>query len=306
MYKPKHKKRTVPPRSTSTTKTTKRTITRNNDINIQHRPMLFKKRILPKCQNNIKKMQRKIKEIDKYKKRIQLVNKVIKKLMQHMILLVKRRHLKLCLMIILKKDDFNSLEQFRNKLQFILQYKKTEFASYSNQIYLLEEERQKRKKKIVDIIKGISGLRQDMHSKKTVFETERKAILTEYENIILLTQLHEVNGYDSDEYDEYDDYFNNSSINSSYHKESKRKKNRYRSMEQEQQVKKWRADINSSLSKKYQHLIKKEEDRCNNKIASMRNKLIEKSETQLEIMTRKLQMECKKIKEEIERLQNEQ
>ena len=53
MYKPKHKKRTVPPRSTSTTKTTKRTITRNNDINIQHRPMLFKKRILPKCQNNI-------------------------------------------------------------------------------------------------------------------------------------------------------------------------------------------------------------------------------------------------------------
>ena len=53
-------------------------------------------------------------------------------------------------------------------------------------------------------------------------------------------------------------------------------------------------------------LIKKEEDRCNNKIASMRNKLIEKSETQLEIMTRKLQMECKKIKEEIERLQNEQ
>ena len=71
MYKPKHKKRTVPPRSTSTTKTTKRTITRNNDINIQHRPMLFKKRILPKCQNNIKKMQRKIKEIDKYKKRIQ-------------------------------------------------------------------------------------------------------------------------------------------------------------------------------------------------------------------------------------------
>ena len=77
-------------------------------------------------------------------------------------------------------------------------------------------------------------------------------------------------------------------------------------MEQEQQVKKWRADINSSLSKKYQHLIKKEEDRCNNKIASMRNKLIEKSETQLEIMTRKLQMECKKIKEEIERLQNEQ
>ena len=50
MYKPKHKKRTVPPRSTSTTKTTKRTITRDNDINIQHRPMLFKKRILPKCQ----------------------------------------------------------------------------------------------------------------------------------------------------------------------------------------------------------------------------------------------------------------
>ena len=34
----------------------------HNDINIQHRPMLFKKRILPKCQNNIKKMQRKIKE----------------------------------------------------------------------------------------------------------------------------------------------------------------------------------------------------------------------------------------------------
>ena len=66
-------------------------------------------------------MQRKIKEIDKYKKIIQLVNKVIKKLMQHMLLLVKRRHLKLCLMIILKKDDFNSLEQFRNKLQFILQ-----------------------------------------------------------------------------------------------------------------------------------------------------------------------------------------
>ena len=56
MYKPKHKKRTVPPRSTSTTKTTKRTITRNNDINIQHRPMLFKKRILPKCENNIRKM----------------------------------------------------------------------------------------------------------------------------------------------------------------------------------------------------------------------------------------------------------
>ena len=82
--------------------------------------MLFKKRILPKCRNNIKKMQRKIKEIDKYKKRIQLVSKVIKKLRQHMILLVKRRHLKLCLMIILKKDDFNSLEQFRNKLQFTL------------------------------------------------------------------------------------------------------------------------------------------------------------------------------------------
>ena len=37
-------------------------------------------------------MQRKIKEIDKYKKRIQLVNKVIKKLMQHMILLVKYIH----------------------------------------------------------------------------------------------------------------------------------------------------------------------------------------------------------------------
>ena len=72
MYKPKHKKRTVPPRSTSTTKTTKRTITRNNDINIQHRPMLFKKRILPKCQNNIKKMQRKIKEIDKYKNFLEL------------------------------------------------------------------------------------------------------------------------------------------------------------------------------------------------------------------------------------------
>ena len=250
-----------------------------------------KKQVLPIYNRNITTLKKKVKDIDRYKKRILLTNKVRDRLMRHILLLVERRHLKFCTMLVFQKDDFESIERFRQKLQLILYFKKKEFSSFSNQVNQINQERRLVKKQIVETIKSISALRQEMCSKHVRFQTELKTILTEHKNILLLTQLHEIKISDGNTGN------NNYKNSNNYGRTNKninkvKQHNKVRALIDQQEYKKLRKEINVKLSKKYNYLIAKEENKCNREIADMRNKLIEKSENLLEIMSHKLQMEC--------------
>ncbi len=250
-----------------------------------------KKQVLPIYNRNITTLKKKVKDIDRYKKRILLTNKVRDRLMRHILLLVERRHLKFCTMLVFQKDDFESIERFRQKLQLILYFKKKEFSSFSNQVNQINQERRVVKKQIVETIKSISALRQKMCCKHIRFQTELKTILTEHKNILLLNQLHEIKISDGNTGNNNYNTSNNNRRTTKNKNKVKQLNNKVRALIDQQEYKKMRMEINLKLSKKYNYLIAKEENECNKEIADMRNKLIEKSENLLEIMSHKLQME---------------
>ena len=248
-----------------------------------------KKRVLSTYNKNITTLKKKVKDMDRYKNRILLTNKVRDRLMRHILLLVERRHLKLCTMLVFQNDDFESIERFRQKLQLIVCFKKKEFSSYSNQVYQLNQERRLVKNQIVEKIKSISALRQEMCSKRIRFETELKAILTEHKSMLLLNQLHKIKMSDGNTGN--NNYNSSNKVRRTIKSISKVKHNEARVLIDQQEYKKMRMEINVKLGKRYKHLIAKEEDDCNREIAHMRNKLIEKSENLLETLSHKLQME---------------
>ena len=124
--------------------------------------MLLQNIVVPKHQSVIDAVERKIRRIDKYRERNRKINRISNKVAKHLSLLVKKQQLEICILLIMKQEDFLSLKQFKKKLELILHYKKTEFSNYSQQLYRLGKQRQATRKNIVTTVKAISNLRQQM------------------------------------------------------------------------------------------------------------------------------------------------
>ena len=234
--------------------------------------MLLQNIVVPKHQSVIDAVERKIRRIDKYRERNRKINRISNKVAKHLSLLVKKQQLEICILLIMKQEDFLSLKQFKKKLELILHYKKTEFSNYSQQLYRLGKQRQATRKNIVTTVKAISNLRQQMQDKRIVFETQLNTLLAQLECDRLASQLHEVSFQKTSNEIEYS--WNNPS--------------EPRSLYQQQLRKMVEIEARKKLSKKYAPQIEQENRLCDTKIASMRNLLIEKSETVIAVMDAKL------------------
>ena len=240
--------------------------------------MVLQNIVVPKHQSVIDAVERKIRRIDKYRERNRKINRISNKVAKHLSLLVKKQQLEICILLIMKQEDFLSLKQFKKKLELILHYKKTEFSNYSQQLYRLGKQRQATRKNIVTTVKAISNLRQQMQDKRIVFETQLNTLLAQLECDRLASQLDEVS-------------FQKTSNGVGY---SWNNPSEPRSLYQHQLHKRIEIEARKILSKKYGAQIEQENRQCDTKIASMRNLLIEKSETVIAVMDAKLVNESRR------------
>ena len=155
--------------------------------------MLLQNIVVPKHQNVIDAVEQKIRRIDKYRERNRKINRISKQSCKAFKPFGEKAATRnICILLIMKQEDFLSMKQFKKKLGLILHYKKTEFSNYSQQLYRLGKQRQATRKNIVTTVKAISNLRQQMRDKRIVFETQLNTLLAQLECDRLASQLHEV------------------------------------------------------------------------------------------------------------------
>ena len=251
---------------------------RNNaSISEEVPSLILQKIVVPRHQSVVDAVQRKIRYIDKYREKNRKIDRISNKVAKHMSLSMERQQLEICMLLVMKQEDFLSLTQFKKKLELVLHYKKTEFSKYSRQLYRLEQQRHTTKKNIVTTIKAISDLRRQMHHKRNTFEIQLNTLLAQLECDRLASQLDEVSSQKT-----------SYGIVNSWNNPSEPK-----SLYQQQLHKQMEIEARTKLSKKYLSRIQQENRLCDTKIASMRNILIQKAESIIALMDEKLVNESK-------------
>ena len=106
---------------------------RANGINIsfskQVPSMLLQNIVVPKHQSVIDAVQRKIRLVDKRKEKNRKINRISNKVAKHLRLLAKKQQLEICILLMMKQEDFCLLNNLKKSLSSSYTIRRQSFQS---------------------------------------------------------------------------------------------------------------------------------------------------------------------------------